>query len=90
MQSLCQHTLYGARGILRGGLRGLMSGDPMRLSTPTGEVRKGLWGGGPATGLDASPVGGNRAQGVTSMARDGLRWYGGVRDSHSRSLSMAT
>lgn len=32
-----------------------MMGLPMMLSTPTGEVRKGLCGGGPATGLAASP-----------------------------------
>jgi hypothetical protein len=33
-----------------------MMGEPMMLSTPTGEVRNGLCGGGPATGLAASPV----------------------------------
>lgn len=49
--------MYGARGIFRGGRRGLIMGDPMMLSTPTGDVRKGLWGGGPATGLAASPAG---------------------------------
>lgn len=80
-------TLYGARGILRGGLRGLMSGLPSRLSTPTGDVRKGLCGGGPATGLEASPaqhrtqnartLGGRDCSPALAQLRAGgqLSWY---------------
>jgi hypothetical protein len=39
----------------RGGLRGLIRLAPSRLSTPTGLVRKGEAGGGPASGLEGSP-----------------------------------
>lgn len=59
-------TLHGALDIFRGGFLGLIMGDPIRLSTPTGDEKNGLWGGGPATGLDASPEGAAAAaKGIT-------------------------